>query len=448
MWCPGILFTAGSSSGKRNGTQTLFTTGILRKNSIIRRIRKSFSLPGKSLHPFIILASCTAVLVQCDFVYSPEPAYSVVTSDNTTDNSSIDAGTVYPVNGSRQICNPSMAPGGPYNGCMLWLNFGGDLNVRVPSGMSGYASDREHVHQHDRLTVSDTANTVRWFMMRDELGVAGQLQDPEWSTDADYVICLGDRNKDGKWSIYVIRLSDREFLRVGDNNVQELSTPHLWIAPSAISGGSAAAPSYPAGRGGFADSVSVNSFFGTDSVIISWAFEKNGILALNYIDYAAAEVNPVSLPKPDGRGDWDCESPLISPDGQWILFNCLRQGSYESYLQRLDQRTSPILLAANAVDPHWWIHPEFMTVNVVYATLKGDYFVKEEYTDPSLSNGAIGTTCKQEIRIASGNLPNHASYSAVGRPSLIVNLPFKGGMSADGRFIGTGYGYGFILSLF
>jgi hypothetical protein len=382
------------------------------------------------------------IILQCGMIYSPEPQQLT----GELKNVSTSTGTIFSVNRSCQICNPSIGPEGVFSGCMLWLNFGGDLNVKVPATMAGYTTDRANVRQHDRLTISDTTNTVRWYIMRDALGVSGQIQDPEWSTDKDYVICLGDDKNDNVWSGHVVRLSDKAHVKVSDGNMVETSTPHLWIAPSAIQVKNVSTPLYSDARGGFADAAAIHAFFGTDSVKIVYAVKQNG-LTLRFIDFCTPDPKPVQLQKPEGRSTWDVESPLISPDGRWVVFNCIGQGVYESYIQRLDEHAMPILLANNAADPHWWIHPEFKTTHIVYAMINGGYFTIEDYSDPSLSNGLIGSTYKQEIRIASSKLPAHASFAPVGEPENIASLPFKGGLSHDGKYLCTGYGYGFILSL-
>lgn len=410
-----------------------------------RRVPANFFPAAAQRFTFAVVAVSSCILAGCG-MYSPEPFVVNVATTTVATGS----GVVYPVNQGRQICNPSVAPGGIYAGCMLWLNFGGELNVKVPASMDGYRADRANVRQHDRLTISDTANEVRWFAMRSELSVEGQLQDPEWSTDENHVICLGDRADKNVWSCYVTRLSDKAVLRISEDNMDEVSTPHLWIGTpdSAADTVHDAAAEYSGSRGGFADIASVKSYFGTDSVKVVYA-RKNEGLALYYIDYTSSDASPIKLAKPAGRESWDIESPLISPDGNWVVYNCNGQGLREAYLQRLGSGTTPVEVGKKATDPHWWVHPVFKTTSLVYAVLKGDYFTKEEYTDASLETGGIlGATYRQEVRIATGKLPAHAASEFSGNPVLLVNMPYKGGLSGNGKFLCTGYGGGFILSLF
>jgi hypothetical protein len=379
---------------------------------------------------------------RCDFPYSPEPQTLAIetTAGSTT------VGSIYPVNTSKQICNPSIAPVGPYNGCMLWLNFGGDLNVVVPSTINGYAIDRTHVVQHDRLSISDSSNAIRWFMMRNELGIAGQIQDPEWSTHPDYIACLGGDNS-GNWSGYAVRISDKACCKINRNGMQETSTPHIWLPAAAGKGpGAIINPVYDP-ETGFCDKKTIADFFGTDSVKVVWA--KGTPLSLYYIDYGS-DAMLTQLVKPKDRENWITESPLISPDGEWIVYNCFSNGIYESYAQQLKNSSTPILVAANAIEPHWWEHPEFLTTYIIYAQTPAanGLFTKGDFTDPANETSvALGATCKQEVSIATGNLPAHASFALIGSPLLIVNLPFKGGMSRDGRYLCTGYEGGYLMRL-
>jgi hypothetical protein len=382
--------------------------------------------------------------VGCDGLYSPQPQ----TTPSVIKTSQSSAGTIFPVNISKQICNPSIGKSGPYTGCMLWLNFGGDLNVTVPSSMSGYRIDRAHVIQHDRLSISDTTNTIRWFMMRDQLGISYQIQDPEWSTHPDYIVCLGGNSAaDRGWSGYAVRISDKSYCKLNQNNLQETSSPHVWL-PAAASGGNGVTNPHYDPANGMCDVNTVRAFFGTDSVKLVYA--KGNPLSLFYVDFHTGTM-PVPLAKPAGRETWATESPLISPDGNWIVYNCFTIGLFEVYVQQLKANSAPILVAKDAIEPHWWVHPEFPRTYIVYSQIPAGagYYIKEDYGDPTFTeSGSLGATYKQEISIASGSFPAHASCELIGQPSLIVKLPFKGGISDDGKYLCTGYEQGYIISLF
>ena len=105
--------------------------------------------------------------------------------DESKVQNSSEIGKIYTVNGDNQVCNPSISQDTVnFPASMLWLNFQGDLDVK--SADSEYTVSVSKVRQHDRLTISDTAKNVKWYLMRDLSKGECQFQDPEWSTHPDY----------------------------------------------------------------------------------------------------------------------------------------------------------------------------------------------------------------------------------------------------------------------
>jgi hypothetical protein len=342
-----------------------------------------------------------------------------------------------------QICNPSMSQDTVlYKGCMLWLNFSGDLiTANSPAGFSDPAQ------QHDKLIISDSANRVVWFMERpDDIPIEGEIQDPEWSTHPNYIACLGGNAANKIWDGYAVRLSDHAYLKFNEDKIDGIATPHIWISDTATAGAAASNPTYDAN--GFVDRESINEFFGTYDVKIAYAKDENGF-TLYYLDYSQTTPTPVKLPKPEGRENWKAESPLISPDGKWVAYNCFEQlDFYVAYIQALSDGSTPYVLEEDACDPHWWVHPDDPSlVYVVYAKLTGSYYVKEDLGDKTvLQTASAGYTVKQQVLLFPGR-PTHAGLQMVGSPQRLVNLPFRGGMSPDGVYMCTGYAYGYIIGL-
>ena len=173
----------------------------------------------------VLLASC---------LYDPEPYQD--SSSTKQESTSSDMGTIFPINTGKQICNPSISNDTVlYPASILWLNFSGALVVKDPP--SDFTVNK--VVQHDRLTVSDTAGRVQWFVMRDSIGVECQFQDPEWSTHPDYIVALGGFNAPGikncselDYGIMGIRLADKKAFWFVDSNIIEEAFPHLWVDPN------------------------------------------------------------------------------------------------------------------------------------------------------------------------------------------------------------------------
>jgi hypothetical protein len=279
------------------------------------------------------------------------------------------------------------------------------------------------------------------------------LQCPEWSTHPDYIACLIGAISQ-PYSGYAARISDKKYLKVCNKNLEEFSTPHLWVADSSFGGGTVASPVFDAN--GFIVKDQVRSFFGTTQCKFVYTLYNNGG-TLYYVDYSAdADPAPIPLRKPAGRVSWLCDSPLFSPDGNWIAFDCFEnstQGNYySSYIQRLSPDSNPILISDMASDPHWWVdHYNNSEYSIVYTHTIGPYFSEFDFTDVSVGvSGGAGSTILRHLKgtwqdapgfIGSLNLDD--SYA----PDTLVRLPFKGGLSSDGRFLCTAYEYAYIMRL-
>lgn len=388
-------------------------------------------------------AACALLMALCKYPYDPQVEPPIMKTVDGND----DATRVFPINGRQQICNPSISRDTVhFPGCMLLLNFSGVLAITAPAGMSGFSGWSA---QHDRLTIVDTSNTVRWFMKREELGAdeREEFQDPEWAAHPAYIVCLLSAGALRKWSCYAIHPRTRKRILLCKETLGENSTPHLWV------GGGAAAPEEPSAviydENGFADSASVFSFFGTSQVKVAVAVASGRDLSLYYRDYAGDD-RLVPLARPDDRAGWRCESPLISPDGGWVAFNAWKTPAlYESYIQELSATSRPILLKEGWSDPHWWAHPaDSSLLYLVYQEVPGDNLVYGDLADPSLRlTGELGVTYRQLVHLFTGASTQSASLSRIGQPEALVKLPTKGGLSPDGRYLCTGYDRAFIVGL-
>jgi hypothetical protein len=111
----------------------------------------------------------------------------------------------------------------------------------------------------------------------------------------------------------------------------------------------------------------------------------------------------------------------------------------------------PILIAEEASDPHWWVDPHTGDYHIIYTITKGDYFTPQEFIASGIESGQSGgRTYKQRLRGAWLDGPAHMGGMAVDSeipPYPLVNMPFKGGLSRDGRFLCTAYKYAYILTL-
>jgi hypothetical protein len=397
----------------------------------------------------LLLAGLSVLMTGgCDFPYAPRQQPHPGADTTRTDTGAIGSGYVYPVNPGIQACNPSISQSGVFPACMLWLGFNA-VSVKVPDTMTGYDPV---VEQHDRLTVVDTGNTVRWYIMRSAIETRGEMQCPEWSTHPDYLACLiGEMLQ--PYSGYAIRLADKQFLKICNKRLEEFSAPHFWVPDSITSTGTIMTPTFD--TTGFIRKEQVQQFFGTTRFRFVYTLpSKTGMLY--YLDYSAAgDPTPVPLAKPAGKESWYCSSPLISPDGNWVTYHCFvnssQGGYYSSYIQRLQPGSKAILIADAASDPHWWVDPFTREYYIVYAVTTGEYFCEYDFSDPVIeATGEAGATKKQHLNGSWMDGPEHMGGLLLDKdsaPYTLIRLPFKGGLSRDGYFLSTAYSYAYMMRL-
>jgi hypothetical protein len=331
-----------------------------------------------------------------------------------------------------------------FKGCMLWLNFSGELVVKVPSDMNGFDL---FAKQHDRLIISDTSNMVRWFMGREEFGVPDyeELQDPEWTTHPHYINCLLSSKVRKNWSCIAVHTLSKKFIRMSNENLNETSTPHIWISENSVFKGDTSTIRFDST--GFVSKESVQSFFGTSDVKLVFSRKDGARLSLYYVDFNISS-SPVQLQRPADKAEYDLESALISPDGKWIVFNAYYSNTdYHCYIQELRQEAKPMLFQSDAMDPHWWRHPANRSeLYVIYSVIPGGYIVTQDLSDPEYLSGSAGITYRQAVTLHAG-YSGITSFSRTGFPESIVRLPLKGGWSPDGAYLCTGYDRAYLIGL-
>ena len=403
----------------------------------------------------LILLVISVLLLGC---HSPD---QFIGGERQSTSAQLQGGKVYPINPDLQICNPGISTDTVrFPRAMLWLGFAGQLNVK--NAPEGYTTTK--VKMHDRLTISGHDNSVLWFMTMDQIpSVQCEFQDPDWSAHPEWIVTLGAQpqgkncdNSDTIWySGYVIRPADNAYFRFADRSLDHISTPNFWIdqAPEIPTEG----VENPAWQKdtvdysqGFATPQAVQDYFGTKNVKFTWSKEHDG-MTLYYIDYSESKHNAHRLAKPRGRENWKGESAMISPDGKWITYNLFeRQDTYSAYIQELRPNSTPILIAEGAMEPRWFVHPaDPERWYIIYITVPaGNTYIITQALDESQveKDGSAGATWMQEVKLSAG-MPQDLSYSLVGEPEKLVNLPFRAGRSPDGRWLATGTNNGYMLEL-
>lgn len=402
---------------------------------------------------------CSAVLLSsCN--YEPEKMTQPTLGDeqDTVAQSGVLPGSLFPVNTNKQTCNPAISQDTVnFPGALLWLGFDGDFIINeAPDGYS-----TSGIKQHDRLTISNTENGVDWFMMKDEIPWMNcEFQDPEWAAHPEYLVSLGGyKEAEGncsdkiKYSGIVIRPEDKASFKWKEELIGT-STPHVWIDPTVAADTSLRVDgdSITYDSNGLASVEDVEAFFGTRNVKFVYSDKPEGAkkLELFFVDYSAGAPKPVALKRPDSDQDMDTESAMFSYDGEWITYNAWIApaiGPYFAYAQKVNSSAAPILVSKNATDPHWYVNASGETF-ISYVTVPDgrSYKVLEDLTDATLQeSGSAGYTAWRKVNF--GSPVDALGAGAIGEEELLVAVPMKGGISPDGKYMGTGTNNAYILEL-
>ena len=387
--------------------------------------------------------------------YSPDPFTAESTEDHGSNQTSAN-GTMYRVNYDRvddkslQICNPSISQDTVnFPGAMLWLNFSRKLGVVAPDSEYNVVNTKERkVLQHDRLTISDTAEHVLWYVMRDASKGECQFQDPEWSTHASYLVALRAYDINGSkacleenldYGIFAIRPSDNAKYWFFDKGILNVASPHLWVDPSV-------APPEDV------DNSTVEGFFGTNNVRLTYVDGPDKPLNIVFIDYAAGgKKKPITLKKPKDRSDWKIDAPMISPDGQYVVYNMYESSdNWEAYVQKLSKDAEPVKIErmhekmSEPAQPHW-----FESNGLLYVLWAEFPIGAPMVNDKDLTvadDGSAGYTVMREIRLLTG-VPKVIEMRWEGEAFEIAKVPMTGGLSPDGKFLATGTNNAYLLKL-
>ena len=376
--------------------------------------------------------------------YTPEPFEAELSEGSSNTNTSAEMGKIFSVNGGKQTCNPSASQDTVnYPASMLWLNFSGTLNVNAPD--SGFTLKK--VLQHDRLTVSDTANNVKWYLMRDTSAGECQFQDPEWSTHPNFIVALRGYDVDGSkacenldYGIFAVRMSDKKKFWFDKKGIPEEATPHLWVNPDAK----------PEKDG---DPSTLKGFFGTDSVMLTYVDENQNIQVVDYVNGSKGKPKTFKLKKPSNRKNWKIDSPLISPFDSWfVVYNMYENSTtWEAYLQYINEDSEPFKIErtkdmmSEPAQPHWYMLENKLFVVWSEFPAGSQMLNKNDLTKSSVQDGSIGRTVMRSVYTFPRNCDDCVGWN--GGNVEIAPVPMTGGMTPDGKFLATGTNPAYLLKL-
>lgn len=283
--------------------------------------------------------------------------------------------------------------------------------------------------------------------MRDEEAGDCQFQDPEWSTHPNYIVALrGFKAKGSKsctdlldYGLFAVRMSDKKQFFFYDKDISEFATPHLWVNPDAVLDSSA-------------EDSTIEGFFGTNDVRLVYVNKKDQII---FVDYAnGGTKKAITLKKPSGVDGWMMDSPMISPDGKYVVYNVINAAmtGWRSFIQELSKDATPFEIEKTSgmisepVQPHWFAFAGRLFVVWAEFPQGSQYVNKNDLTDESVQNGSAGRTVMREIKLAA-NAPADLAFEWVDNAKEIAPVPMIGGRSPDGFFLATGANNGYLLKL-
>ncbi len=168
---------------------------------------------------------------------------------------------------------------------------------------------------------------------------------------------------------------------------------------------------------------------GTADAKLVFTAIAGGIPRLYVVDFASTDLRPVPLPD-----SLPVVAPVISPDGDYVAYGSKREG-FESgsrlTVRRLDTTDVTCVRSEPSEDaflPRWWTSD----------TAQSTYLV---YTDGASLNHLPRWETERTLRRTVDGL-------SLGAPEVVTTRgSFHGGLSADGRFLATGYSRAHVLDL-
>ena len=205
---------------------------------------------------------------------------------------------------------------------------------------------------------------------------------------------------------------------------------------------------------GDGDDSSVESFFGTKNVRLTYIEgDKNPQRKIVFVDYAN-DAKSIRLKKPSGREDWNIDSPLISPDGNFVVYN-MKDGesTWEAYIQELSEDSKAIKIertkdmTSEPAQPHWFaFNGRLFVLWTDFPASTAKMQNKIKLMESSAQDGSAGRTLMREVRLTAG-APSDVAVEWVGDNRVVTTVPMMGGRSPDGKFLATGTDNAYLLKL-
>lgn len=172
----------------------------------------------------------------------------------------------------------------------------------------------------------------------------------------------------------------------------------------------------------------VRDFLKKTDYRFKFAFTRKSDQSIYIVDFSGSPSPRVYRFVSNGQPD----SPLFSPDGQWITwFVRLSATTQKVYVRSISDGSAAVEIAAQGTDPHFW-EDSLKNLFVVYS----DKYQVSLNELPAIQGYA---TYRQKVDPATGQKS--------GSREVLAEKPFNGGLSEDGRYLCTGYSDGALYDL-
>ncbi|MBD3319720.1 MAG: hypothetical protein GF350_01340 [Chitinivibrionales bacterium] len=180
----------------------------------------------------------------------------------------------------------------------------------------------------------------------------------------------------------------------------------------------------PEPKSAFIAKSDLASLIGKTDAKIVYTLEYQGRRTIYYVDFNDETPTAKKLKKPEGKELYHADSPLLSPDGEWVTYWMVKGGDNEVYVQKLDPDATPKLISDPGGDPHWW-EDSSGNLYVVFAST-GEFLIGD------ITSVQDGWTKRQQVNKTDPT-------QMIGTAETLAPYPFRGGLSKDGRYLCTGY---------
>lgn len=260
----------------------------------------------------------------------------------------------YRLQAGVQGCNSSVSLDTVnFPGCQAFMPFAGPSYLFNPDSIPG---TREYFEMNDRVVIADTSNSMKWTIHKSQFDSVDEIQDPEWTTHPEFMCLIGGKRKprisNFDWSGYLIRIKDKQNLRIVSNRMIEISDPHVWIGGNRVERSSAP---LTFDTNGVTSYAAVTGFTGFSEARVAYMLRDNFARSfIRVIIYQSGDAKTADLVTPDSLANGAIQDLRFSPDGKYIAFTWWNRSTLTPSSCVVNIETSRFqILHRNSMAPYW-----------------------------------------------------------------------------------------------